>query len=76
MDMTNAGVTYLVAGTCGVAALAAFVWFIVVPAWTAYSRTWERVAASFLTLYVLAALLLLGSAGGVAIAYYWDRIAA
>jgi hypothetical protein len=34
------------------------------------------VAASFLTLYVLAALLLLGGAGGVAIAYYWDRIAA
>jgi hypothetical protein len=74
--MTNAGVTYLVAGACGVAALAAFVWFIAVPAWTAYSRAWERVAAGFLTLYVLAALLLLGGAGGVAIAYYWDRIAA
>jgi hypothetical protein len=74
--MTNTEVTYIVGGICGAAALGAFVWFIVWPAWTAYSRTWERVAASFLTLYVLAALLLLGGAGGVASAYYWDRIAA
>ncbi|HEY0344581.1 MAG TPA: hypothetical protein VGC59_08035 [Solirubrobacteraceae bacterium] len=74
--MTNNEITYLVGGLCGAAALAAFVWFIAWPAWTAYSRAWERVAAGFLTLYVLAALLLLGGAGGVAIAYYWDRIAA
>ena len=74
--MTNAGATILIATTCAVLALAAFVWFIAWPAWTAYSRTWERVAAGFLTLYVLAALLLVGGAGGVAIAYYWDRIAA
>ncbi|MGH2943037.1 MAG: hypothetical protein ACRDLN_09755 [Solirubrobacteraceae bacterium] len=74
--MTNAGVTILIAGTCGVLALAAFVWFIAWPAWNAYSKTWERVAAGFLSLYVLAALVLLGAAGGAAIAYYWDRIAA
>ena len=74
--MSNGGLTYLIGGTCGITALAAFVWFIGVPAWTSYTRTWERVAASFLALYVLAALLMLGAAGGVAIAYYWDRIAA
>ncbi len=74
--MTNAGATYLIGGFCGVGVLAAFVWFIVVPAWMAYTRTWERVAASFLAIYVLAALVLLGAAGGLAIAYYWDRIAA
>ncbi|MEA2155064.1 MAG: hypothetical protein QOE11_1204 [Solirubrobacteraceae bacterium] len=74
--MSNAGVTYLVGGTCGIAALAAFIWFIAMPAWMSYSKTWERLAASFLALYVLAALLLAGGAGGVAIAYYWDRIAA
>jgi len=74
--MSNAGATYLVAGVCGACALAAFVWFIVVPAWSAYSKTWERIAACFLSLYALAALLLLGAAGGAAIAYYWDRIAA
>lgn len=74
--MTNAGVTILIAGTCGMLALLAFVWFIAWPIWNAYSRTWERAAAAFLSLYVLAALLLIGAAGGAAIAYYWDRIAA
>lgn len=74
--MTNAGVTILIAGTCGVLALVAFVWFIAWPAWNAYSRPWERAAAAFLSLYVLAALVLIGAAGGAAIAYYWDRIAA
>ena len=74
--MTNAGVTILIVGTCGTLALAAFVWFIAWPALNAYSKGWERAAAAFLSLYVLAALVLLGAAGGAAIAYYWDRIAA
>ncbi|MDX6705858.1 MAG: hypothetical protein QOD83_784 [Solirubrobacteraceae bacterium] len=74
--MTNAAATYLVAAVCGVCALAAYGWFIVIPAWSAYSKTWERIAACFLSLYALVALLLLGAAGGAAIAYYWDRIAA
>ena len=74
--MSNAGATYLVAGVCGACALAAFVWFIAIPAWTAYTTTWERIAACFLSLYALAGLVLLGAAGGAAIAYYWDRIAA
>lgn len=74
--MTNAGVTILIGGTCGALALIAFVWFIAWPAWHAYSRVWERAAAAFLSLYVLAALVVIGAAGGAAIAYYWDRIAA
>jgi hypothetical protein len=74
--VTNEAITYLVATCCGVFALAAFIAFIVVPAWTSYSKAWERLAATFLTLYVLAALMVVGAAGGAAIAYYWDRIAA
>lgn len=74
--MTNAGVTILIAGTCGGLALAAFVWFIAWPACQAYGKAWERAAAAFLSLYVLAALVLLGVAGGAAIAYYWDQLAA
>jgi hypothetical protein len=74
--MSNAEATYLVASVCGASALAAFVWFIVIPAWTAYSKTWERIAACFLSLYALAGLVLVGAAGGAVIAYYWDRIAA
>ena len=74
--MSNTDATILIAGTCGALALVAFVWFIAWPACSAYSRGWERAAAAFLSLYVLAALVLLGVAGGAAIAYYWDRIAA
>ena len=73
--MTNAGATILIATTCAVLALAAFVWFIAWPAWNAYTKTWERVAAGFVSIYVLLALILIGAAGGAAIAYYWDRIA-
>ena len=74
--MSNAGATYLIIGLCAFGALAAFVWFIVLPAWSAYSTTWERIGACFLSFYALAALVILGGAGGAAIAYYWDRIAA
>jgi hypothetical protein len=35
---------------------------------------WERLAASFLTLYVLAGFIILGAAGGAAIVWFWDRI--
>lgn len=74
--MSNETIIYLVVGTCGVAVLAAWIGLLVVPAWQSYSRVWERLAASFLTLYVLATLLVLGALGGAAVAYYWDRIAA
>lgn len=71
--MSNLTVTYVVAIGCGVIALAAYVGLILVPAWTAYSRIWERLAASFLTLYVLAAFVLLGVGGGALVVWSWDR---
>lgn len=74
--MSSAQITYVVASVCGIGALSAFVVFIAFPAWSAYSKTWERVAAAFLSMFVLVALLLVGAAGGAAIAYYWDSIAA
>ena len=58
--MSNESIIYLVAACSGVFGLGAYVGLIVVPAWTAYSRVWERLAATFLTLYVLAAFLVLG----------------
>jgi hypothetical protein len=73
--VSNQSITYLVAACCGVFALAAYVAFILVPAWTAYSRVWERVAAAVLSLYVLAAFVGLGVAGGGAIVWFWDRLA-
>jgi hypothetical protein len=72
--VSNLTVTYLVAACCGVFALAAYVAFILVPAWTAYSRIWQRMAAAVLSLYVLAAFAAVGVAGGAAIVWFWDRI--
>jgi hypothetical protein len=67
-------ITYLVAACCGVLALSAYVALILVPAWTAYSRIWQRMAAAVLSLYVLAAFAAVGVAGGAAIVWFWDRI--
>jgi hypothetical protein len=72
--VSNEETIYAIAIGSGALALIAYVAFILVPAWTAYSRLWERFAASFLTLYVLAGFVILGAAGGAAIVWFWDRI--
>ena len=73
--MTNEQTIYAVAIACGVLGLVAYVALILVPAWTSYSRIWQRLAASFLTLYVLAGFAILGAAGGAAVVWFWDRLA-
>jgi hypothetical protein len=72
--LSNTTITYLVAGGAGVIGFTAYASLILVPAWTAYSRLWERVAAMFLSLYVLAAMVGTGVLAGIAIVYYWDRL--
>jgi len=72
--VSNEAITQLVAVSCGVLAFAAYVGLIVVPAWTSYSRIWMRVAASFLTLYILASVVLLGVGAAAAVVWFWDRI--
>ena len=72
--MSNTHITYLVGACCGVFAVAAFVGLVMIPAITAYSRIWERIAAAFLSLYVLAAMVGIGLVGGAAIVWFWDNI--
>jgi hypothetical protein len=72
--MSNTSVTYLVGACAGVFSLAAFTAWVLVPAWTAYSRAWERVAALFLSLYVFAAFVGLGIAAGAAFIWFYDRL--
>ena len=72
--MTNEQIIYTVAIGSGVLGLIAYIAFILVPAWGAYSRVWERLAATFLSLYALAAFMGLGLLGGAAIIWFWDRI--
>ncbi len=72
--MSNDTVILVVAIGCGAIVLAAWVGLLLIPAWSSYSRVWERLAASFLTLYVVAALLVVGGLVGALIAYYWDEV--
>jgi hypothetical protein len=72
--VSNRDITYIVVGCCGVFIVAAYVAFLLVPAWTAYTRIWQRLAATLLSLYVLAAFVAVGAAGGGAIVWFWDRI--
>jgi len=72
--MTNEQIIYTVGIASGALGLIAYIAFILVPAWCAYSRIWQRCAAAFLTLYVLAGFVILGAAGGALIVYFWDRI--
>jgi hypothetical protein len=69
--MSRTAINYLVAGCAGVFGLALYVGLILAPAWSAYSRLWERLAASVLSLYVLAVLVGIGAAGALAVVYYW-----
>jgi hypothetical protein len=61
----------LAAGVVG----AGYIALILVPAWECYGRLWEKVAASFLSLYILVTLLGIGSAIGLAIVWFYDRYA-
>jgi hypothetical protein len=73
--MSNTHITYLVGACCGVFAVAAFVGLVMVPAITAYSRIWERIAAAFLSLYVLAAFVGVGVLAGAWIwLWVWPRL--
>ena len=63
-ELTN---TQIALGVAGIAIFVGYALFILVPAWTSYGRVWERLAASFLTLYILATLLGIGAAIGVTV---------
>jgi hypothetical protein len=48
---------------------------MVLPATRCYGRMWEKLAAGVLTLYVLATLLGIGAAIGLAIVWTYDTYA-
>ncbi len=74
MDL-NVTITELVLALAAGVTGAGYIAFILVPAWESYGRLWEKVAASFLTLFTLASLLGLGAAIGLAIVWSYDRYA-
>jgi ABC-type antimicrobial peptide transport system ATPase subunit len=54
-------------------ALIAYVVLIVIPAWTSYGRWWERFAATFMTLFILATLVGVGAGVGAVIVGNWGQ---
>jgi hypothetical protein len=52
-----------------------YVALILVPAWRCYGRLWERLAASVMTLFILATLLGAGVAIGLAVVWTYDTYA-
>jgi hypothetical protein len=69
--MSRSEINELVAAGAAVVSLAVFAGLILVPVWSSYSRMWERLAATVLSLYVLAVLLGVGVVGALAAVYFW-----
>jgi hypothetical protein len=72
--MSNDTLTYVIAA--GAAGISVIAWaaLVLVPAWTSYSRVWERLLATVLSLYILAAFAVAGSLLGAAILWYYDEL--
>ncbi len=65
---------YILFGVAGLICLVAFVALILVPAVSAHGRIWEKTAAGLLSVFVLAALLVVGVVFGLVIVYYYPDI--
>jgi hypothetical protein len=72
-DLQSLTVTQMSVGAAAVLVLLAYAVFVVSPAWASYGRLWERIAASFLTVYILATLIVAGAGIGFAIVWSYDR---
>ncbi len=70
-SVSDSTVTALVGVCAGVFGLALYVGLILVPAWGSYARLWERLAATVLSLYVLAVLVGAGVLGALLAVYLW-----
>lgn len=70
LTITEVAIT-LAAGIVG----AGYIAFILMPAIAAYTRTWEKIGAGFLTLFILATLVGIGAAVGLAIVWSYDSYA-
>jgi hypothetical protein len=75
LALQKIGDDYLLFAVAGAICLAAYVALILVPAVSSYGRIWEKAAAGVLSLFVLAALVVMGVVAGAAVVYYYNDIA-
>ena len=55
--------------------IACYVALMLIPAWRCYGRLWERLAASVMTLFILATVLGIGVVIGLAVVWTYDTYA-
>jgi hypothetical protein len=65
---------YLLFGVAGLICLLAFAGLILKPALDSYGRIWEKAAASVLSLFVLAALIVFGVVLGLVIVINYNTL--
>ncbi len=73
--MTDLSTTEITLALAAGLTVSCYAGLILMPALRCYGRVWEKVAAGFLTLFILATLLGAGSAIGLAIVWSYDRYA-
>jgi hypothetical protein len=74
LALTDLGHQYLLFGVAAAICLVVFVTLILQPALSSYGRIWEKAAAGFLSVFVLAALVIGGVVIGLAVVYYYTDI--
>ena len=72
--MSNQTWTYIAIGSAAGVSLIAWVALVLVPAWLSFSRVWERLVATVLSLYVLAAFIAAGLLLGGGFLWYFDEL--
>lgn len=67
--------TYLIAGAAAAISLIAWLLLVVTPAWKSYWRVRDRLVATVLSVYILAAFVLAGAGVGAFVLWYFsDRL--
>jgi hypothetical protein len=74
LALTKLSNQYWLFGGAGLICLVTFVGLILTPAVSAHGRLWEKAAAGFLSIFVLAALLVTGVVIGLIVVYYYNDI--
>ena len=72
LDFSSTEIAFALAGAV---VIACYVALILIPARRCYGRVWERIAAGFMTLFILGTMLGIGAALGLAVVWTYDTYA-
>ena len=74
--MNNESIILLIGGSSVVFGVADWIGLMAVPAWRSYDRLWQRLSSVFLSLYAVAAFIVVGVGLGAVVIWFWDRFSA